>query len=123
MMSRRNRKKQAALAAQLGKARFLEEVAERFKLLGEPMRLRLIQALIEGEKTVTELVGATGGNQANVSRHLNHLTRGGVLTRRKEGLHVYYRVADRSILKLCDLVCGSLQAAAEERVSALRGGR
>lgn len=87
----------------------LELVARRFAVLAEPMRLRLIQALFDGEKPVNALVEATGGTQANVSRHLQHLTQAGVLARRKEGLQVFYRIADPSIYRLCELVCGSLE--------------
>ena len=87
----------------------LEVVAHRFAVLAEPTRLRLIQALFDGERNVGELVAATGGTQANVSRHLQTLTRGHVLSRRKEGLQVFYAIADPSIAKLCELVCGSLE--------------
>ena len=87
----------------------LEVVAHRFAVLAEPMRLRLIQALFEGEKNVGELVEATGGTQANVSRHLQTLIRAQVLKRRKNGLQVFYAIADPSIFKLCQLVCGSLE--------------
>ena len=86
----------------------LEQVARRFAVLAEPMRLRLIQALFGGEKNVTELVAATGGTQANVSRHLQMLVAGHILARRKEGLQVFYRISDPTIPKLCDLVCGSI---------------
>jgi ArsR family transcriptional regulator len=87
----------------------LQLVARRFAVLAEPMRLRLIQALFEGEKNVTELVAATGGTQANVSRHLQTLIAGHVLARRKEGLQVFYCISDPTIPKLCELVCGSLE--------------
>ena len=87
----------------------LQLVAQRFAVLAEPMRLRLIQALFEGELNVTELVGATGGTQANISRHLQTLIAAHILTRRKEGLQVFYRIADPTILNLCALVCGSLE--------------
>ena len=83
-------------------------VAHRFAVLAEPMRLRLIQALFEGERNVTELVEATGGTQANISRHLQTLIAAHILARRKEGLQVFYRIADPTIPKLCELVCGSL---------------
>lgn len=86
----------------------LQLVAQRFAVLAEPMRLRLIQALFDGERNVTQLVEATGGTQANISRHLQTLIAAHVLARRKEGLQVFYRIADPSIPKLCDLVCGSL---------------
>ncbi|HQY04935.1 MAG TPA: metalloregulator ArsR/SmtB family transcription factor [Lacunisphaera sp.] len=87
----------------------LEIVARRFAVLAEPMRLRLIQALFAGEKNVTELVAATEGTQANISRHLQTLIAAHVLARRKEGLQVYYRISDPTIAKLCTLVCGSLE--------------
>lgn len=87
----------------------LESVARRFAVLAEPMRLRLIQALFGGERNVGELVKDIGGTQANVSRHLQTLVAAHILTRRKEGAQVYYRISDPSIPKLCELVCGSLE--------------
>lgn len=87
----------------------LELVARRFAVLSEPMRLRLIQALFEGEMHVNALVEATGGTQANISRHLQTLTQAHVLARRKDGLQVFYSIADPTIYKLCELVCGSLE--------------
>lgn len=87
----------------------LDLIAARFRVLGEPMRLRLLIALEKGERNVTELVAATQATQANVSRHLQTLTESGILGRRKEGLNVYYYIADPSIFDLCEEVCGSLQ--------------
>ncbi len=87
----------------------LDMVAERFKILSEPMRLRLLYSLMDGEKSVTQLVEETGSLQANVSKHLGMMLDAGVVGRRKEGLRAYYRVADESIYELCDLVCGSIQ--------------
>jgi DNA-binding transcriptional ArsR family regulator len=87
----------------------LSMIARRFAVLSEPMRLRLLQALFDSEKPVNTLVEATGGTQANVSRHLQTLTDAGLLTRRKEGLQVFYAIADPSIFQLCELVCGSLE--------------
>ncbi len=87
----------------------IEIVARRFAVLAEPMRLRLIQALFDGEKNVTELTTLTGGTQANISRHLQTLIAAHVLARRKEGLQVYYRISDPTIARLCALVCGSLE--------------
>ena len=86
----------------------LQLVAQRFAVLAEPMRLRLIEALLDGESNVTDLVAATGGTQANISRHLQTLIAAHILARRKEGLQVFYRIADPTIPKLCELVCGSL---------------
>lgn len=87
----------------------LQMVAARFAVLSEPMRLRLIQALFEGEKNVSQLVEVTGGTQANVSRHLQTLTTAHILARRKEGLQVFYRIGDASIPQLCDVVCAAIE--------------
>ena len=84
-------------------------IAERFKALSEPTRLKLIMALQQGEKNVGTLVTETSSTQANVSRQLQNLTEAGILKRRKEGLHVYYSIADADVFKLCDVVCGSLE--------------
>lgn len=73
------------------------------------MRLRLLQALFGGEQSVNALVALTGGTQANISRHLQTLAQAHILSRRKEGLQVFYAIADPSIFKLCELVCGSLE--------------
>ena len=100
----------------------LELVARRFAVLAEPMRLRLIQALFEGELNVNTLVAAVGGTQANVSRHLQTLTQGHILSRRKEGLQVFYAIADPSIYKLCELVCGSLEKRLTRQAESLGGG-
>ena len=86
----------------------LEIVARRFAVLAEPMRLRLIQALFDGEKNVTELVEATGGTQANISRHLSLLTQQGLVERESRGTSVYYKIADDSVYALCDLVCDNI---------------
>jgi ArsR family transcriptional regulator len=77
--------------------------------------------LIDGEKNVQTLVGLTGGTQANVSRHLQTLTDAHLLQRRKEGLQVFYAIADPSIFKLCELVCGSLEKEHAARAGVFRG--
>ncbi len=86
----------------------LEKVAELFKVLSEPMRLRLLYALMDGEKSVSQLVQETGSLQANVSKHLGILLDAGVVGRRKQGLNAYYRITDESIFELCDLACNSI---------------
>lgn len=86
----------------------LELIAARFRVLAEPMRLRLLHTLGDAEMTVSDLVEATGAGQANVSKHLGLLLDSGILARRKEGLNVYYRLADSSIFDLCEVVCDSL---------------
>jgi ArsR family transcriptional regulator len=94
--------------------RALEMIAARFKLLSEPTRLRILQLLMDGEKSVNELVAAMSTTQANVSKHLGILADGGLVARRKVGVSTLYRIADPSLLTLCDLVCTSLQARSEE---------
>lgn len=100
---------------------FFEQVAERFRVLGEPMRLRLLHCLMDSEKSVSELVQLSGATQANVSRHLQTLKQAGILHRRKEGLHVYYSIGDPTVFELCDHVCGSLQRHLEEKARAFPG--
>ncbi|MFA6287880.1 MAG: metalloregulator ArsR/SmtB family transcription factor [Opitutaceae bacterium] len=95
-------------------------VARRFAVLSEPMRLRLLQTLIDGEKSVGVLAEAAGGTQANVSRHLQTLAEAGLVSRRKEGLQVFYAIADPSIFELCELVCGSLDLHMQAKARALR---
>ena len=90
-------------------ADLVELIARRFRVLGEPMRIRLLDHLREGEATVGELSQALAASQQNVSKHLAVLTDAGVLGRRKEGNHVYYRIADEGVFALCEDVCGSLQ--------------
>jgi DNA-binding transcriptional ArsR family regulator len=84
-------------------------VAERFKALAEPARLNILNALRGGELSVTELTEATGLAQANVSKHLQLLHSFGFVERRKDGLFVYYRLADRRIFEMCDLMCGRIE--------------
>lgn len=101
----------------------LELVAERFRALGEPTRLTLLNVLREGERSVSALMEATGLGQANVSKHLQLLHSLGFVARRKEGLYVYYRLADESVFRLCDIVCGRLEAEAQDRRELLSSTR
>lgn len=87
----------------------LDEIAARFRLLGEPLRLKLLAALSEGEQSVGALVALTGANQPNVSKHLAALAQGGLVARRKAGTTNYYMLADPSVLTLCDAVCAGIQ--------------
>lgn len=89
-------------------------IARRFRLLGEPFRLRLLQALERGELTVGEVVRRLDGNQSNVSKHLQLLHESGMVSRRREGNSIYYRIADPMVMKLCDLVCRSTVAQMRE---------
>ncbi len=87
----------------------VELIAKRFRVIGEPMRIRLLDRLREGEASVHELTEATGATQQNVSKHLGVLHAAGIVARRKEGTRTVYAIADDSVLELCEHVCGSLQ--------------
>ena len=93
----------------------IELIANRFRLLAEPTRLKILNALGSEEMTVTDLVESTGSSQANVSKHLAALLIAGVVARRKEGLNAHYRVADESIFALCDAVCSRLKDEVKSR--------
>lgn len=102
--------------------RTLEMVAERFRVLGEPTRLRILDALRDGEKTVTELVERLETGQANVSGHLSVLRRHGMVRRRKDGVHALYAIDDPVVFRLCDLVCDGLESELAARREALEEG-
>jgi DNA-binding transcriptional ArsR family regulator len=105
----------------------IDLIAARFRLLGEPLRIRLMQALIEGEKTVGELVAAVESTQPNVSKHLRMLQEAGLIGRRQDGNSVYCFIADPTVFDLCDAVRESLEAhfsdAARVAVELGRGSR
>jgi ArsR family transcriptional regulator len=82
----------------------LERVAEQFRLLGEPMRLKILQALCVKPLPVGEIVAATGATQSNISKHLSLLASAGVITRQKDGQFVYYGMSNPLTMKLCELV-------------------
>lgn len=98
----------------------LELVARRFRMLGEPYRLRLLQVLEAGDKTVGELVVALEGNQPNISKHLQMLYDAGLVSRRRESTSIYYSIADPMVFKLCELVCRSTAEKAREAYDELR---
>jgi DNA-binding transcriptional ArsR family regulator len=83
----------------------LESVSAYFALLAEPTRLRILHAICDSEKTVTEIVRDTGASQTNVSRHLNAMYRAGVLLRRRDANFTLYSVADRTVTEICRMVC------------------
>jgi DNA-binding transcriptional ArsR family regulator len=82
----------------------LEQVALLFRMLGEPMRLRILQAVCCKPRTVNEIVDAVDATQANVSKHLALLATAGILARRKDGQRVFYGMKDQLAIKLCALV-------------------
>jgi DNA-binding transcriptional ArsR family regulator len=82
----------------------LQQVATHFRLLGEPMRLKILEAVCDRPRAVNDIVAAVGATQANVSKHLSLLAAAGLLTREKRGQSVYYGMKDPLILKVCALV-------------------
>jgi DNA-binding transcriptional ArsR family regulator len=102
-------------------APLVELIAERFRVLGEPMRIRLLDALRDGPATVQELEQATGASQQNVSKHLGVLLRSGLVSRSKEGNYSRYAIADDGVFELCEHVCGGLRRQLDELDAMLPG--
>ena len=103
-------------------APLVELIAERFRVLGEPMRIRLLDALREAPATVQELQQATGASQQSVSKHLGLLLRSGLVSRSKEGNFSLYEIADEGVFELCEQVCGGMRRQLDELDSLLPGG-
>lgn len=101
----------------------VELIARRFRVIGEPMRIRLLDRLREGEATVHELTEALGASQQNVSKHLQILLEAGIVGRRKQGTSAYYALADPTIFALCEAVCGSVRSQVAELRAVVGGGR
>jgi DNA-binding transcriptional ArsR family regulator len=87
----------------------VELIAQRFRVIGEPMRIKLLDRLREGPATVNELRDAVGASQQNVSKHLGVLHQAGIVSRSKEGTAVRYAIADETVFALCEQVCGGLR--------------
>jgi DNA-binding transcriptional ArsR family regulator len=102
-------------------AGLIDLIAQRFRVLGEPMRIALLDRLRDGEATVQDLQEATGASQQNVSKHLAVLLRGGLVSRRKEGNYSFYAIADDGVFALCEQVCGGLRRQLDELDSILQG--
>ena len=95
-------------------------VARRFRALSEPARLAILHALQGGERTVSELVEATGFLQGTLSKHLQTLHEASFVRRRRDGQFVYYFLADAQVLSLCEQMCGRLEAEADTAQRVLR---
>ena len=98
-------------------------IARRFAVLGEPTRLRLLNLLHEhGEASVGELVAATGGTQANVSKHLGVLLAERMVARRRDGSRALYSISDPTLMRLCDEVCAGVREQLRELSSMVEAG-
>ena len=93
----------------------IDSIANRFRILSEPIRIKILQGLREGEKSVTELTRELEISQPNASKHLRILQDAGLVERDPRGNSVYYSIADESIFELCEVVCDSLGARFKEK--------
>lgn len=84
-------------------------IAQRLRVIGDPMRIRILDLLREHERSVQQLTEELGTSQQNTSKHLGVLLQAGIVGRRKEGTSAYYRVTDPGVYDLCEQVCGALQ--------------
>jgi DNA-binding transcriptional ArsR family regulator len=98
-----------------------ELIAHRFHVLGEPMRIRLLDQLRDGEATVHEIAERAGASQQNVSKHLHLLHEAGIISRRKSGTQVRYRVVDEGVFELCEAVCSTAQRQVAELSTIFEG--
>ncbi|MGH7836392.1 MAG: ArsR/SmtB family transcription factor [Candidatus Binataceae bacterium] len=98
----------------------LELVAARFRAMGEPRRLQILQQLESGERGVSALAASLGTTQPNVSKHLRVLQEAGLLMRRQQGNSAYYAIADPLVFELCEMICSRLHDRLEAQVGALR---
>jgi DNA-binding transcriptional ArsR family regulator len=92
----------------------VELIAQRFRVIGEPMRIRLLDHLRSGPASVGELSEALGASQQNVSKHLGVLLQAGIVAREKRGNHSVYSITDESVFDLCEQVCGGLRRRIDE---------
>lgn len=97
-------------------------IAQRFRVIGEPMRIRVLDALRDGPMTVNELTAALGASQQNVSKHIGVLAQANIVGREKDGNRVRCFIADESVFALCELVCGGLREHVAELDHLLAGG-
>jgi DNA-binding transcriptional ArsR family regulator len=87
-----------------------QQAAELFRVMSAPMRLKIISCLCDGEKNVSYLLGRIDTTQPNMSQHLTTLYQAGILGKRREGVQIFYRIADERIVDICRAVCGQIAA-------------
>jgi DNA-binding transcriptional ArsR family regulator len=96
-------------------------IAHRFRVIGEPLRIKLLDQLRDGEASVGDLTEALAANQQNVSRHLAVLHGAGIVARRKDGTRTLYSISDPTVFALCETVCGALEQSVAELAELLGG--
>jgi DNA-binding transcriptional ArsR family regulator len=92
----------------------VELVAQRFRVLGEPMRIKILDQLRSGDATVSDLQEVLGASQQNVSKHLGILHAEGLVSRTKDGNYARYSISDPSVFDLCEQVCGGVRRRFDE---------
>ncbi len=100
----------------------IDLVAQRFRVLGEPMRIKLLDRLRDGDATVGELQEALGASQPNVSKHLGILHGAGMVSRTKHGTRTVYSISDPSVFELCEQVCGGVRRQLQDLEAILQTG-
>jgi DNA-binding transcriptional ArsR family regulator len=98
-----------------------ERVAARFRALGEPMRLRVLERLFRSPASVTEILDHVGGTQANVSKHLSLLYAAGLVSRKKNGTRTVYTISDPTLRRICSIVCTEVERQAKTTADAVLG--
>jgi DNA-binding transcriptional ArsR family regulator len=98
-----------------------ERVAARFRALGEPTRLRVLERLFDGPASVNEILEHVGGTQANVSKHLALLHAAGLLSRKKDGTRTVYAISDPTLKRICSIVCTEVERSAKSDADAVLG--
>jgi len=101
----------------------LEKVAARFRAMSNPVRLKILHTLEDGELSVSEIVDRIGGSQANASKHLGVLRGVGLVSPRRDGVSVYYSISDEAVFTICEAVCDSLHTRASAEVETIERGR
>ena len=105
-----------------GSEQLLGRIADRLKAMADPMRLRILHVLQDGERCVNDILGQVGGSQANVSKHLSVLRRAGLVECRREGVNVYYRIEDPTVFAICETVLRFFGAPGQRREAGDRAG-
>lgn len=101
----------------------LERIAQRFRAMSNPVRLKILHSLQPGELSVSEILERIGGSQANASKHLGVLRAADLVASRRDGVSVYYRISDEAVFSLCEVVCDSLHDRASAEIETIERGR
>jgi ArsR family transcriptional regulator len=104
-------------------AQLLQRIAERLKAMADPMRLKILHTIHDGERCVNDILAEVGGSQANVSKHLSVLRGAGLVDCRRDGVNVYYTIVDPTVFEICRSVCDSMEKRLDAERAEIRAGR